>query len=211
MATGYARSRLRRVLAPQRAPAGRRPPAPASPAGAWPRPRSTTSPARPAQPGHRLPGVPRRQGPPARRSSSATRSAGSSTRSDAELDAADDLEDLLVTGVTAALRLPRRPRRAAVRSSGHEPELVLPHFAFHRLDRLLAVASRLCRPHLGPLPARRRRRPAGRVVRPPRPLLRVRPSAGVDLSDPTSVRRLVSTYLLPARRHRPRTTPGRPT
>ena len=65
----------------------------------------------------------------------------------AELAAADTLEDLLVTGIASTLRLLAEDDvfAAVIR---HEPELVLPHFAFHQLGRVLDLAVVLCRPHL---------------------------------------------------------------
>ena len=54
----------------------------------------------------------------------------------------------MATGITAVLRLAAdHPVLGAVVE--HEPELVLPHFAFHQLDGVLALAEGLCRPHLG--------------------------------------------------------------
>jgi AcrR family transcriptional regulator len=114
-----------------------------------------------------------------------------------ELRASDTLDELMVTGITAVLRLAAdHPVLCAVIE--HEPELVLPHFAFHQLDRVLAVAEGLCRPHLG------RFLPADEVAPAADLLARVvltyafRPTTWVDADDPASVRRLVDTYLLPS-------------
>ena len=88
----------------------------------------------------------------------------------------------------------------------HEPELVLPHFAFDRLDDLFVLATDLCRPHL------RRFLPADEIRRATELLVRVavtfalRPADWVDAHDPESVRRLVRTYLLPP--SRPSDHPG---
>jgi AcrR family transcriptional regulator len=114
-----------------------------------------------------------------------------------ELRATGTLDEMVVAGITALLRL-AADHRVLGAVIEHEPELVLPHFAFHQLDRVLAVAEALCRPHLG------RFLPAGEVAPAADLLARVvltyafRPTAWVDADDPASVRRLVDTYLLPA-------------
>ena len=115
----------------------------------------------------------------------------------AELAATDTLEDLLATGVTATLRLLAEDDvlAAVIR---HEPELVLPHFAFHQLGHVLDLAVVLCRPHLerflAPSEVRPRRELLARVVL----TFGFRSSDWVDPNDPVSIRRLVRTYLLPA-------------
>ncbi len=116
---------------------------------------------------------------------------------DAALAAADTLDDLVVTGISAALAVMTEDE--VIRSIlTHEPELVLPRFAFHQLDRFLDVAAALCRPHLS------RFLPAG-AVRPAADLLArlvlsfgFRPPPWFDAADPAAVRRLVHTYVLPA-------------
>ena len=115
----------------------------------------------------------------------------------ADLDAAGTLEELVVTGITSMLRLLTQNKvlDAVIR---HEPELVLPHFAFHQLDRVLDLAVVLCRPHLErfvPAPAVR---PAAELLARVVLTFGFRPSAWVDPTDPASIRRLVGTYLLPA-------------
>jgi len=123
---------------------------------------------------------------------------------DADLRAAGTLEDLLVVGLSAALGLAAdHPVLGAVLA--HEPELVLPHFAFHQLDRVLAVADALCRPHLTRFLPEGEIRPAAEL------LARVVLTYGfrpgwLDHRDPASIRRLVRTYLLPALG--PRTDPS---
>jgi AcrR family transcriptional regulator len=115
------------------------------------------------------------------------------------------LDELVVTGITTVLRLAAgHPVLGAVIE--HEPELVLPHFAFHQLDRVLAVAEALCRPHLG------RFLPPDEVAPVADLLARVvltyafRPATWIDADDPASVRRLVDSYLLPVMH--PSTTPA---
>jgi AcrR family transcriptional regulator len=115
---------------------------------------------------------------------------------EAELEAAETLEDLLVAGVTAILTLAADDDVLAS-VIHHEPELVLPHFAFHQLDRVLGVAEVMCRPHL------ERFLPAGEVARAADLLARVvltlafRPVDWLEPRDPASVRRFVRTYLVP--------------
>ena len=116
---------------------------------------------------------------------------------DADLRAADTLEDLLVVGLGATLGLAAdHPVLGTL--VAHEPELVLPHFAFHQLDRVLAVADALCRPHLS------RFLPQGAIAPATELLARIvltygfRPAAWLDPHDGASIRRFVRTYLLPA-------------
>ena len=113
-----------------------------------------------------------------------------------DLRAAADLEQLLTVGMGAALSI---VDHAVLRSViAHEPELVLPHFAFDRLDGVFALATDLCRPHL------ERFLPTDEVRRATELLVRVavtvalRPADWLDTHDPASVRRLVRTYLHPA-------------
>lgn len=116
---------------------------------------------------------------------------------DAELADAETLEDLLVAGLSALWQVMSCDEVLAsvIR---HEPELVLPHFAFHQLDRVLDLAEILSRRHL------ERFLPADDVRVAAELLARVvltfgfRPAAWVDPHDPASIRRLVRTYLVPA-------------
>jgi AcrR family transcriptional regulator len=116
---------------------------------------------------------------------------------DAELGAAGDLTDLLTRAITAGLAAVAD--HPALRTMAElEPELVLPHLAFHRLDRLLAVSTELLRPHLArflpadaiPAAAEWAARVAVTYV--------IHPTPAVDPHDPDSIRRLVRTYLVPA-------------
>jgi AcrR family transcriptional regulator len=116
---------------------------------------------------------------------------------DAELGAARDLTDLLTRAVTAGLAAVAD--HPALRTMVElEPQLVLPHLAFHRLDRLLAVSTELLRPHLArflpadaiPAAAEWAARVAVTYV--------IHPSPTVDPRHPESIRRLVQTYLAPA-------------
>lgn len=115
----------------------------------------------------------------------------------AELHGAPDLEELLVVGVGAALRLPvdDEVTRAVLT---HEPELVLPHFAFDRLDRVFDVAVALCGPHLRRFVPDDDVRAASELLARTVLTFAFRPAPWLDPHDPAAVRRLVRTYLLPA-------------
>ncbi len=119
-------------------------------------------------------------------------------RVDGPLQAADTLEDLLVIGaVEAADFLVRHEALAYVLR--HEPERVLPGFAFQRFDGALAVATGFLTPHLARFVPDPQRASDGAefVVR----LLfsfAIDPSPMVDLTDPMSVRRFARTFVLPA-------------
>lgn len=115
----------------------------------------------------------------------------------AELHGAPNLEELLVVGVGAALRLPvdDEVTRAVLT---HEPELVLPHFAFDRLDRVFDVAVALCGPHLRRFVPDDDVRAASELLARTVLTFAFRPAPWLDPHDPAAVRRLVRTYLLPA-------------
>jgi AcrR family transcriptional regulator len=116
---------------------------------------------------------------------------------DVEMAAADDLTDLLSRGITTALAwVSDHPALRTVLEI--DPGRVLPHLAFHRLDRFLDVATEVCRPHLARfLPPTAIPAAADWVAR----LVvtyGLNPTPAVDAHDPESVRRLVRTYLVPA-------------
>ncbi len=108
----------------------------------------------------------------------------------------DDLEDAVVAGMLEATR---RLRAHAVlnRLLAEEPEVVLPHIAFGRLDRVLVVVGELVSPFLQRFldheTAARIGEWAARIVM----AYVASPSAWVDLGDPGSARRLVRTFVLP--------------
>jgi AcrR family transcriptional regulator len=114
------------------------------------------------------------------------------------LDGADTAEDLLVIGIVEAARFLTH-HQALRYLLAHEPERVLPAFAFHRLDRALAVATAFTAPHL-----RRFVPDDDTAARQAEWIVRVllsyavNPSPTLDLTDDSSVRRFVATYLLPA-------------
>jgi AcrR family transcriptional regulator len=115
----------------------------------------------------------------------------------ADLLAAETLEELLVVGLTATLRVATDDEvlGSVIR---HEPELVLPHVAFHQLDRVLALADALCRPHLSRFLPVADIGPAAELLARVALTYGFRPAPWVDPHEPASIHRLVSTYLLPA-------------
>jgi AcrR family transcriptional regulator len=114
-----------------------------------------------------------------------------------EAAAAVDLEDLLCIGIRVAMSM-LTGHEALNYMLTHEPEAVLPHFAFHRLDGLLAYAAELSRPHLARFLPDGQVRPAAELVTRLVLTFSLNPSPLVDPRDPESIRRLVRTYLLPA-------------
>jgi AcrR family transcriptional regulator len=115
----------------------------------------------------------------------------------ADLQAAPTLEELLFVGVGAALRMPLDDDVTRV-VLAHEPELVLPHFAFDRLDRVFDVADALCRPHLRRFLPDDEVRAASELLARSVLTFAFRPAPWLDPHDPAAVRRLIRTYLLPA-------------
>jgi AcrR family transcriptional regulator len=113
------------------------------------------------------------------------------------LDAASSLDELVVEGIAAAARH-LQSHSALGYLLTYEPHLVLPSFAFHRLDRALAIATDITAPHL--------RRFAAAIVDAEADaewLIRmvlsyaINPTARLDLTDVASVGRFVRTYVLP--------------
>jgi AcrR family transcriptional regulator len=118
-------------------------------------------------------------------------------RCHAALAAAATLEDMVVAGLTEALAVITDDE--VLRSVlVHEPEMVLPHFAFHQLDRYLALATELCRPHLSRFLPPDAVRPGAELLARVALTFGFRPPAWFDAHDPAAVRRLVRTYLVPA-------------
>lgn len=115
---------------------------------------------------------------------------------DGAVTAADDLDDAIVAAVTTVAR--------HLAASGafqfllaHEPGLVLPHLAFRELDALLArvalVGPELFGRFLDPAEAARLAEWVARIII----SYTCSPSAGVQLTDDSSVRRLVRAFVLP--------------
>jgi AcrR family transcriptional regulator len=113
------------------------------------------------------------------------------------LDAATDLEDLLVGGMsTAAQLLSEHP--ALQYLLAHEPEVVLPRISFHQADDVLRTISAFAAPYLARwldpgVDAPRAAEWIARIVL----SYTCCPSAAVDLRSEESVRNLVRTFVLP--------------
>jgi AcrR family transcriptional regulator len=112
---------------------------------------------------------------------------------------AHDLEDVLVVGIVEATR--RLASHGALQYLlEHEPELILPHLAFARMDGLLEVAGNFAAPFFGrwlePDQAARAAEWAIRIVM---TYLFTSPAegGGVDLSDVGQTRRIVDTFVIP--------------
>ena len=117
--------------------------------------------------------------------------------SEAALAGAATLEDLLTAGMVTAFGLIRDDEvlRAVLE---HEPELILPHFAFHRLDGVLDLVAALGRPHLARFLPEAAIRPAADLVARTALTFGFRPPDWFDPRDPAAARQLVRTYLVPA-------------
>jgi AcrR family transcriptional regulator len=111
---------------------------------------------------------------------------------------ATDLEDALVAAISEAGRTLQQ-HAALQYLLSHEPELVLPHLAFRRLDDLLAEVRSHASPLLAPFlgddedEAGRLAEWAARITL----SYTLSPADGVDTADQASVRRLVRTHVLP--------------
>jgi AcrR family transcriptional regulator len=127
---------------------------------------------------------------------------------DAELSSAATLEDLVTVGVGALLR--EAADNAMLASLiEHEPDLILPHFAFHQLDRVFDLAAAVAGPHLARFLPADEVRPAAELLARVVLTFAFRPVPWLDPHDPASVRRLVRTYLVPAVSPSPATDPAR--
>jgi len=115
----------------------------------------------------------------------------------ARLDAAEDLEELLVVGITEAARF-LYGHDALRYLLTHEPDSVLPELAFDRLSQVLAVTGGFLAPHLARFVTDRDAAEdlAEWLVR---ILLSytTNPSEGLRLTDEASVARFARTYLIP--------------
>ncbi len=124
----------------------------------------------------------------------------------AELDRHDDLEDQLVAALHSSMRF-LAEHEALHTVVTDEPHLLLPQFAFHRLDPVLAFVREFARPHLEPHVAS----PA-EAARLAEHLVRIvisyslHPSPHLDPTDEASVRRLVVQHVLPGVCRRATTT-----
>lgn len=112
------------------------------------------------------------------------------------LDAAASLEDTLVQGMAFASQW--LANHAALQFMlAYEPETVLPHISFRRMNDVLATAAGFVAPYLARwLPADDAQRAAewgARIVL----SYTSCPADDVDLADEASARRLVQTFVLP--------------
>jgi len=112
------------------------------------------------------------------------------------LDGAGSLEDALVAGMSFASQW--LANHAALQFLlAYEPETVLPHIAFRRMNEVLAAAAAFVAPYLARwLPADDALRAAewgARIVL----SYTSCPADDVDLADEASARRLVQTFVLP--------------
>lgn len=114
----------------------------------------------------------------------------------AAMAAAPDLERRLVAGITeAARRLAAHPALQFLLA--HEPEAVLPRLAFAQMDQVLAATAAQTGPLLAPFVG------AGAAERAAEWVARLVisysscPADGVDLTDESSVRDLVGTFVVP--------------
>ncbi len=115
----------------------------------------------------------------------------------AELDRHDDLEELLVAGLTASMRF-LAEHEALHAIATLEPGLLLPQLAFHRLGGVLTMATAFAAPYLephldSPEDAFRAAEHIVRIVL----SYTLYPSDAVDPLDPPTIRRLVWHHLLP--------------
>ncbi len=113
------------------------------------------------------------------------------------LDEAEDVEELLVVGITEAARF-LYGHEALRYLLVHEPDSVLPDLAFDRLSQVLAVTGEFLAPHLARFVPDRNT--AGDLAE---WLVRIllsyatNPSAHLHLADEASVARFTATYLIP--------------
>jgi AcrR family transcriptional regulator len=112
------------------------------------------------------------------------------------LEAAEDLEELLVAGISRAAGW-LQGRCALKFLLAHEPELVLPRGQGSGLDGLLRLACDFAAPYLerylGPDPARRAAEWVARLV----VSYTTCPAEGFDLAEADSARQLVRLFVLP--------------
>jgi AcrR family transcriptional regulator len=108
----------------------------------------------------------------------------------------DNLEDTIVTGVVTAAR--HLEHHGALKFMiEHEPEQILPQFAFTNLDRILANVREFASPYLEPWlgdDAGRGAEWVARIVL----SYSCAPSPDYDLTDEASARRLVRTFVMPS-------------
>ncbi len=116
------------------------------------------------------------------------------------VDAADDLEEMLVEAIGTAARF-IADNEALQNLVRHEPETLLPFLAFDRLGPILDATSAFLTPyfsrHLDPETAGEVIEWAARLVL----SYSFTPSGTIDLTEAVDVRRIVRSHLLPGARH----------
>src|SRR3954452_8479032 len=116
---------------------------------------------------------------------------------DAAAGPAETLEDLVVAGITTTTG-PLARHEAFQYLLAHEPDTVLPQFAFQKLEVVLGQAAAIAEPHLARfLPADEVSRAAEWVTRIVLSHL-LNPSDDIDLTDEAATRRFVRLFVLPA-------------
>lgn len=114
----------------------------------------------------------------------------------AAAEEADTLEDLLV-GILGEAGRSFAGHDALQHLLAVEPEAVLPHLAFDRGNRVLAVGAALVAPHLAAHLDPAAAGAAGEWITRVALTYLLSPSEHVSLTDEESVRRLVRTFVLP--------------
>ena len=112
------------------------------------------------------------------------------------LAAADTLDDVLAEGLSGAVRFLRdnKPLHALLE---HEPELVLPHLAFHRMGTAFAVAAAVALRHLHRFLTEDDARRATELVARLALSHTLSPSADLDMGDLDAARRHVHRFVTP--------------
>jgi AcrR family transcriptional regulator len=110
---------------------------------------------------------------------------------------AETLEDLVVAGITTTTRYLAN-HEAFQYLLAHEPDTVLPQFAFQKVELVLRQAAAIAAPHLARfLPAEAVPRAAEWVTRIVLSHL-LNPSDDIDLTDEAATRRFARLFVLPA-------------
>jgi len=111
----------------------------------------------------------------------------------------DDLEELLVVGVSYAARTVR-DHEALQFLLAHEPEVILPLIAFDRCNVVLGLAASFAAPWLEPHVGREWAHRGGEWLARMVLSYTLVPSAGFDLTDDAGARRFVRSFVLPGLR-----------
>ena len=112
------------------------------------------------------------------------------------IDGIDDLETLLVTGISEAGRA-LQEHAVLQFLLAHEPELVLPRLCFAEMDRILAVSGAFAAPYLAHWLSDEDARRAGEWITRLVLSYLLSPAEGFSFGDVPSVQRLVRTFVLP--------------